>query len=293
MLAAPRCIQFVSSYMDYDNPQFIAAVRKILKDCLTQLSNSFNDLKESVSAHWQADEKRYQTKPVAVTDLRTDVPISVKTYAQRDTKERIWGVIKGALEVVVAIAVIGYTAISYENWLQQIDATNFAARQTELSRKGLNETRKNFVINQRAWVGVWAQLMPRPPDTPTSVPVDAVFWRVVWKNTGPTPALYAQVTPGVMYKQRDYVIDSDFSEKNQRHLNPNWKGASHAVVLPNGTGNSPTWILRSPEPGKHLFLSGTLTYDDIFRGSHTTTYCQIFDAATQTLEDCNIRNTMN
>jgi hypothetical protein len=140
--------------MDYDSPLFIAAVKKILRENLAHLTDSLNDLENSVKAHWQADEKRYETKPVTITNFRTDIPVSVKTYAQRSTKEKIWGATKGILEIAVGVAVISYTCISYENWLQVIDATNFASRQTELSRKALNETAKQFRVDQRPMIRI-------------------------------------------------------------------------------------------------------------------------------------------
>lgn len=128
--------------MDYDNPQFIAAVKRILRDGMAHLADSLNDLKDAVHAHWQADAKSYQTKPISVADLRTDVPISVKTYAQRSTKERVWGLTKGALEIAVAVAVITYTVVSYEQWKELAKANDVAMSNFRRERIDSNEQSK-------------------------------------------------------------------------------------------------------------------------------------------------------
>jgi len=99
--------------MDYDNPQFIAAVKQILRDGLTHLTNSLNNLKDSVSAHWQSDEKRYQTKPVTVADLRTDVPIPVENKTKKTVPEWAWAIFKSTLEIAGIAAVVIYTAVAY------------------------------------------------------------------------------------------------------------------------------------------------------------------------------------
>jgi hypothetical protein len=140
--------------MEYDSPLFIAAVKKILRDSVQHLADGIENLKNAVSAHWQADEKRYQTKPITTADLRTDVPIPIENKTKKTIPEWVWVVFKGALEIAGVLAVILYTIVAYNNWQEQIDATNFVARQTELSRKILNETTKQTRREYRAWIKV-------------------------------------------------------------------------------------------------------------------------------------------
>src|ERR1700674_1179925 len=143
--------------MDYDSPLFIAAVKKILREGSADLTNSLNDFKDAVNTHWQADEKRSQTKPVTVTDLRSDVPIRVQTEPKRSQPEKVWRYIIGALEAAAFLAIILYTIVTYQQWQETIDATNLSARQIELSRKGLNETTKYFRIEHRALMKITAE----------------------------------------------------------------------------------------------------------------------------------------
>src|ERR1700734_2273029 len=102
--------------MDYDNPQLIGAVKKVLHDGFAKFTNSLNDLKEAVNTHWKADEERYQTKPVTMADIRADVPIRVQTEPKRSKPENVWRYIIGALEAAAFLAVIGYTMFTYQQW---------------------------------------------------------------------------------------------------------------------------------------------------------------------------------
>src|SRR5207248_9424428 len=89
---------------------------------------------------------------IAVSDLRTDVPIRIKTTARKSKPERVWAFIKGALDTVVAIAVVGYTVVASKTGKNRLTPTNMCERQTELSRKALNETLKNLRTEERPWI---------------------------------------------------------------------------------------------------------------------------------------------
>lgn len=120
--------------MEYDNPQFIAAVKKVLRDSMARLADSIESLKNAVSAHWQADEERYQTKPVTMADLRTDVPIRVLTESRRTKPAIVWSYIIGALEAGAFIAVIFYTylrlpSVAGNDYGQQCFDEQFPSRQ--------------------------------------------------------------------------------------------------------------------------------------------------------------------
>jgi hypothetical protein len=121
--------------MDYDNPQFIAAVKKVLEDSLAQLTDGLKNLEDAVGAHWESDEKRYQTKPVAVTDLRTNVPIPIQNKTKKSVPEWIWIIFKGVLEILGIAAVIAYTYVSYHQWCEMQKQTRTGQKQVEQSER--------------------------------------------------------------------------------------------------------------------------------------------------------------
>jgi hypothetical protein len=280
--------------MDYVTRQFIFLAKKFRKELrkaqeslhrdLANLANRLKDLKVAVNAGHQAQPKSKEASLVpSIAELRTQVPIRVQTYAQRDAKERVWGKVKGTLEIFVGVAVIAYTLITWQIWQEQTDATNFVARQTRLARQSLNQSQNAFMIQQRAWVAANNVLVQSDTNT--------VRFQVVWKNTGATPALKANLTVGLMYRDRDYLIDSDLSETNIRRLNKNpWK-FSHMFIEPNGTGSSPAYPVDAAHPGKYLFLLGVLRYSDIFGHDHATDFCSRVDGDGLTI--CNQHSEMN
>jgi hypothetical protein len=132
--------------MEYDSPIFIAAVKKILRDGISHLSDGLDDLKNSVTAHWEADEEHYQTKPVTVADLRTDVPIRIQTEAQYSKPERVWRCIIGALEAAAFIAIIAYTIFAYHQWKEMITANDVSMANYRRIRIDANEQLKQTMI---------------------------------------------------------------------------------------------------------------------------------------------------
>ena len=161
----------------------------------------------------------------------------------------------------------------------------------------LNEITKQFRIGQRAWVGAQAALVPNAPS-----PEKMIAFRVVWKNTGLTPALNAHVEGGFMYKDRDYLIESDFSKTNTGRLEKfdqsfDRKRTSRGVILPNAPeGSSTTSYIQIPQANKYLFIAGTVSYEDIFGHPHTTLFCnklQGYKLQGYILPLCNIHNNMN
>jgi hypothetical protein len=113
----------------------LSALRSDPREDVANLANRVENLEDAINAQRQSYEKRSQTDlPVAITDLRTDIPIRVEKKSDRSKIERVWLFMKGTLEVAGIIAVIAYTWISFNNWQDQADATDAAARQAELSK---------------------------------------------------------------------------------------------------------------------------------------------------------------
>lgn len=266
--------------MEYDSPIFIAAVKKILREGVTHLADSIENLKNAVSAHWQADEERYQTKPVAVSDLRADVPIPVEDKTKKSVPEWIWTIFKGALEIIGILAVITYTFVAYQ--ANQLSMANYrrvridaneqlkeSAEQTKLAGETLAATAKNFRVDQRAWVTLYPQILTKAP---MGTPANTIPIIVAWNNTGHTPALDSELAFGYLYSTKDYVSDVSSSTAHTTVLNPSEK-ITRAVYAPNGSGVSPPYYVPVAPPGKFLFVSGTVTYKDVFGDHHQTTFC--------------------
>jgi hypothetical protein len=129
--------------------------REALHNDMTRIVNSLQNLKDATHAHWETDEERQKTdEPVTIAELRTDVPIRVQTEPQPGKIKTAGRVLKNTLETIGILAAI-VLAIAAVRQLNEItDATNFAGRQTELSRKALNETTKQFRIEQRPMIRV-------------------------------------------------------------------------------------------------------------------------------------------
>jgi hypothetical protein len=109
--------------MDYVTRQFINLTKKFRKEFrkyqdalhndLSRLTEGLKDLKDAVSTERQADDKRCDTPPVTISNLRTDVPIRVQTKTEQSIPERIWGYIKGTLETIGIVAVVIYTGVAF------------------------------------------------------------------------------------------------------------------------------------------------------------------------------------
>jgi hypothetical protein len=132
--------------------RIIDLVNKLHERDLSYFSNRLQKNKYAVDEQEQASTEGQHTPPVTIADLRTHVPIRVQTKAEQSRIYRVWRFFKGLFEVIVGVAVVGYTIVSFENWQEQIDATNQLARQTKISRQGLNQTIKNFRTDERAWL---------------------------------------------------------------------------------------------------------------------------------------------
>jgi hypothetical protein len=150
--------------------------------------------------------------------------------------------------------------------------TKFLRRGAEASEKAVTLAADNFRVQQRAWVSAWVEVIER-----TDKYID---FRVHSKNTGATPALNVSSEYGHLLKDRGYVLESDFSLDNTKLANPEKKG-SRSVIPPHEFIMTPKFGVNlvtakdaAIDKESWLFVCGTITYDDIFGQSHTTTFCQ-------------------
>jgi hypothetical protein len=265
--------------MDYVTRQFINLTKKFRKELrkyqqtlhvdLARLSNGLKDLKNSAEAHQQTNTKSSETQPlVTITELRTQVPISVQAYTEHTKKGSRWRKAKGVLEVAVGIAVIVYSVISYQIWQEQIDATNFGARQAESARKGLNETTKNFRLDQRPWVGVVSidGNVPSPADEPITIKIKVI-------NSGKTPSFDTHAAWESACNPLGKTVKPTYTERIAK---------GHATLMP----GQDMWLenedkaICTPEntllfkKGKAtIYVMGTIWYKDEFHQLHRTDFC--------------------
>jgi hypothetical protein len=203
--------------MEYENPQFVGAVKKIsselLHDDLGHIADGIQKIKDSIDAKRESDNKRQERdKPVAVSDLRTKEAIRVKTESDYGKIKLLGRFIKGTLECVGILAVIAYTYLMLQS--NEIAMSNFrraridangqlkeAMAQTEL-------TRKNFITDQRAWVGVD---FPKLSSTWSADKKQITFTTdAIIKNTGKTPALNMSIFKGISFiRPWNQVLDYD------------------------------------------------------------------------------------
>jgi hypothetical protein len=297
--------------MDYVTRQFIVLAKKLRADFrklteslhhdLAHLSDGLKNLKETISTQGKPDEKGDESDPIFVTHLRTDVPISVEDKTKRTIPEWIWAVFKGTCEIAGIFAVLFYTWVSYGNWQEQIDATNFTARQAELSRKSANESTKQFRTDERAWLGVQSYVCKdckeiyEPRKDQFSPLQEIVSGEVTGTlvNSGKTPALRVRIRvwttsgykkdPIPAWRELDRPVNLPKLPKEAKAMLDQEESAE-TVVAPNASNNWSTGKTANgrldtiPSETRVSYVIGRITYYDIFlQKQHATTFCLMND----------------
>ncbi len=265
--------------MNYIARQVISLIKALRKELqkhqrnlhhdLAHLSGDLKNLQNSVETHRQTETKSSETQPsIAVTEPSTQVPISVQTYAQRSKKEGTWRVAKSILEVIVGLAVIGYTAISYETWQEQIGATNFSAMQTELSRKGLSEVTKNFRLDQRPWIGVVSidESVPSTISEPITIKIRLI-------NSGKTPSFDTRASWETNCAPITKIVKPIYTERNAKGRSTVMPGQDLWLQMEDKAICSPEDIALFRSGKATLYTMGTIWYRDEFRQAHRTDFC--------------------
>jgi hypothetical protein len=173
--------------MDYDNPQFLAAVRKIIGDSLKPRVDS-DDRKSN-----PADEGG-DAPIAAIAELRTKIPISVKTKADDSKAERVWKWTKGTLEVFGILAVIVYTIVANKQWHEMISARHVATeaiRKTkESSDAQLAQLQSSFVADQRPYLWLTNDTGPFILMSTSKAPLtNKLGYNYHFMNYGKSPAI--------------------------------------------------------------------------------------------------------
>jgi len=280
--------------MNYDNPLF-AAVKKILRRFTQETNQITGTAKENADSQVKQDWSVPVSHELHVSDATID---RIKSQSANEKRRERF---KDRIETVTVGVIVLYTVFAGFQWyelntqnlnqsaanigsgatadrtLGQVQKTvndthklaDAAQRQAKAAEETLSETTKNFRVDQRAWITLYAAVI-RPP--PLDAPANTIPLQVVWGNTGHTPALDSKMTFGYLYRTEDYVSESNFSEAHTMMMNPNEK-TTRAVYGPSSTGVSPPFYVPIPPTGRFVFVSGTETYVDVFGGRHQTTFC--------------------
>jgi hypothetical protein len=152
---------------------------------------------------------------------------------------------------------IGYAVVTYCQW---------------------RDLRKNFTLDERAWVGVGDAASPKLKSGDALVYVKAGFpveYSVIAINSGKTPAKNVHT----LMTMRSYPANEPFKPIYER-ISPS---QSAFVMMPGGhilLAETPSDQIMSEGDIKSLtdratilYFYGTITYDDIFDEHHSTTFC--------------------
>jgi hypothetical protein len=254
--------------------KFTEGVRKIreylrsISESLSSLRVDLHNIKDSVQSideSARAYQEKEQPKPEVVAIVQ--LPEAYKTESHSTSygaprRDRI----RLLVEWLTLFAVIFYGFVAYRQWKELIAAAAAADKQANFARKTFAETRENFRLDQRPWLGVLEMDTTIPSRETTRVKLEFV-------NSGKTPALNqhmgweAECWPVGQKPKINYTEDI----KNQG-----------AIILPNQHffAISQTTALCSEKnfalfkQGEALLtILGTIWYKDEFTTSHTTEFC--------------------
>ena len=199
------------------------------------------------------------SEPIAVRIINAPpTPDDQKQNYQNSYRLQRKSFIVGMITLVV---LIGYTTINY--WLYQ-------------------ETVNTNQANQRARIFVTSMGMQKksgspPPEFPKSVVEDAAVI-VNFENSGETPATNVlQMTSACIAKYDRIPANFSYRDLNQLQHLP-------ALIPPRSPFNtyipvSVDYIDDAIKYKRRLFVWGTITYRDIFKQSHITDFCAVYEGA--------------
>jgi hypothetical protein len=295
--------------MDYDNPQFTAAVKKVMRNFIAPEPQVYADDTQD-----NANDERDNTPITTVSELRTQIPIRVKTETEESKPERIWKWVKGALEVLGILAVIFYTVLANKQWHEMISARHQTQRAVEINDRSaaaseqqardadaaLANSDKFFRRDQRAYVSVKDPVLHDPQITSQQAVV--VSFHLI--NTGKTPAEFMQHF-GLVSLQKSRGWDGE--EKAFASVNPNKPSRLDigAPIPPNASdsffsistllnGEPPKWTpdeVTDILSGKRfIYAAGTVEYSDVFSERHTSEFCARWSVSHGDWEWCTLHN---
>jgi hypothetical protein len=219
------------------------------------------------------------------SDLIPEVPPSVEHRSQtthcKPDQTPLWKIIleSGAVAVGIVVAGIYYGQLvvmrgqlgEIIRQYPEIQRSAQAARDSaDRSRETLNETIKNFMADQRAWIGI----VTMKPDNPKEFPYSTTF-TYVYTNYGKSPANDV-ITTDNAYVYGEKFPASPFYQKQMPTPELNSKGPVFPGQKNELDGSAYICQLQIDEirRGKTwCYTYGVITYKDEFGFKHTTHFC--------------------
>jgi hypothetical protein len=259
--------------MDYDNPQFVAAVRKIIHDLFRASEPRVN----TDETQHNTDNERDNAPIATVTELRTQIPIRVQTKTDESKAERVWKWAKGLLEVLGILAVILYTVLANKQWHEMISARHqtqgaieATTRATGAAEAANKDAADRFRIDQRPYMWIVTPILPAKD------PKDGYYTvNIHYKNYGKSPAIKIrtdfrwEIAPNAMKNVR-YISKIPFTSKNS------------TIQMPNGNpdfASTKPFLYFSDTEAQQLITTeeGIVAYGRIdYTGTDGTEYWSLF-----------------
>jgi hypothetical protein len=193
-----------------------------------------------------------------------------KRYWERQIRIAQW--LNWITGVAGVIALIGLSFV-YSQTVSTRLAAEAAAQQAALMEKSMK-------LAERAWVGATSKdMMILMPGIPMKV-------KVVFKNSGKTPAINVQTFGKLVQMNRELP-----AELFERTPLPSTRERGFALA-PNVDSHSPFTgeipkLQMIKDKKVFVYFYGQITYEDIFRGSHWTKFCGVYDMDENAFVNCN------
>jgi len=283
--------------MDFLAQQLLAARVRLRKE-LKLLSSA-------VQQELDREDQDRRADADAAADQALIARLNQHHVERADTREQRnpfeW--LKLAVEIGTLIIVSAYTILTAVVLIETGTAADAANRQVTIAQNSFDEGRKNFQLDERAWVGV-----RETPFKLEGLPVADGSGRTGYRidvavalvNTGKTPSQNT-VADGEI-KTSDTPLDLvRFSAAFDKSKNKS--PGSHNTLFPNDIEvldltDKVHW-LREPDAQKirdgtkHVYVIGKVTYTDIFQQPHYTHFCLRYDNIFQSMVDCETYNDAN
>jgi hypothetical protein len=280
--------------MDYVTRQFVVLAKKLRKELREALSDLNSALHKQTEAIRKSNERRdneERPSPEVVTNV--NLPESIEVHqGQADTKaERNYRFRTLLVSWVTFLAIAVYAVLVYLQYQEMINATGVAQQTVTEARRNRLQADKAFAaavaqfrLDQRAWVGVVSM------DPPDLKPKSEFFLTLHVVNSGHTPALNFHSETVLHSLAKEEVFKPVYGAVLEI--------PSRGVIQPGEVIHLLTNKFPITQPqidwvrnGRYiLYVYGRMSYDDVFKVTHHTTFCKEILSESQ-VKTCGTYNT--
>lgn len=258
---------------------------------------------DPVLTNHDSEEKHQKTSPVLPAKIQIPHSITNCYKSEKKRKNRFeWG--KLCVEILTLLAVMFYASIAYYQWGAMREATDAAKKSAEAAVSAVQVAKETLKINkegteanlkqsqsalqasiemarrdQRAWIGpmevtpAWKDATNNPIFIKEGAP--AVF-SVVVGNSGKSPALKVRSRIKFVLLLANRAFAPNYEKLQSQSvvvMQPQEKFIMRTAPSPRAITASDINIIRNGEA--ILYLFGDITYEDIFKIPHSTTFCML------------------